>query len=187
MTLPITTHVYGDYWRADGSLSELGTLIRRQQDRVDLESLADLVGLLVDWFTALKLPQGAAVVAVPANPERRRDAGAIGASADHSGACSAVELLAQGLAAAAGLAFEGSWLTRSAGGPRVRDVCEQQRHEAVRRAGYAADPAVRGRHLVLVDDVVLTGTTTRHLAGLALMAGAASVTVAVAARTRRAL
>lgn len=168
----ITTHVCGDYWQADGRRSELGRLIRRGPE--DHEAFSCLVELLAPWFKALGLSRDTTVVAVPAGP-----------CSCGTGAALAPRL-ASALASAAGHAFEASWLTRSAAGPRIRDLPEARRSAAVTQAGYQADEAVEGRRLVLVDDVVLSGATTQHVAELALRAGAASVVVAVAARTRRA-
>jgi ComF family protein len=48
---------------------------------------------------------------------------------------------------------------------------------------FAADPGVRGRRLLILDDTVTTGTTVRRLARCLLHAGAAGITVAVIAVT----
>ena len=50
--------------------------------------------------------------------------------------------------------------------------------------GYEAREPVAGRHVLLVDDVVLTGATLAEVAGRLKDAGAASIVAAVAARTR---
>ena len=55
----------------------------------------------------------------------------------------------------------------------------------VRAADYEVVEDVEGRHVVLVDDVVLSGTTLSHVADLLLAAGAASVQPIAIARSRR--
>ncbi|WCB47327.1 ComF family protein [Nitratidesulfovibrio vulgaris] len=53
------------------------------------------------------------------------------------------------------------------------------------REAFAASPCCAGLHLLLVDDTMTTGTTLAHAARHLLAAGAASVDVAVVARTPR--
>jgi ComF family protein len=61
-----------------------------------------------------------------------------------------------------------------------------QRRKNVRGAFKVSDPAaVRGRHVLLVDDILTTGATARAAAQSLIKAGAASVYVATLARARR--
>ena len=64
-------------------------------------------------------------------------------------------------------------------GGLVREGCH------VAGLGYEVCEPVAGCHVVLVDDVILTGVTLGMVAACLQEAGAASVTAAVAARTRR--
>ena len=68
----------------------------------------------------------------------------------------------------------------------LRDVPTATRPAFVGSAGYEVVARVFGRRVVLVDDVVLTGTTLEFLAGLLIDAGAVEVSALVACRTRRA-
>lgn len=61
-----------------------------------------------------------------------------------------------------------------------------QRRKNVRGAFKVSDPAaVRGQHILLVDDILTTGATARAAAQSLIRAGAASVYVATLARARR--
>jgi ComF family protein len=74
-----------------------------------------------------------------------------------------------------------------AGLRRLRETPPQQglgarvRHTNLRGAFTVAAP-VAGRHVLLIDDVMTTGTTARECAGVLRQAGAASVAVAVLGR-----
>jgi len=69
--------------------------------------------------------------------------------------------------------------------PRRRDLEPERRAEVAASAGYRVRGPVAGRQIVVIDDVVLTGTTLDAVAACLHDAGAASVTAAAAARTRR--
>lgn len=72
---------------------------------------------------------------------------------------------------------------------RVRDTAPQseltaaQRRRNLRGAFVADASTVRGRRVLLVDDVITTGSTVREAARTLLAAGAAEVRVLAAART----
>ncbi|MEZ5168428.1 MAG: phosphoribosyltransferase family protein, partial [Acidimicrobiales bacterium] len=67
----------------------------------------------------------------------------------------------------------------------LRDTAPEDRVALVAAAGYRVTGSVDGASVVLVDDVVLTGTTLEHLASLLVAAGARGVDAVVACRTRR--
>ncbi len=69
---------------------------------------------------------------------------------------------------------------------------DDQRHENVRGAfatkrsyAWKASPAIKDRHILLIDDVLTTGSTAAEVAGVLKRAGAASVHLAVIARAVR--
>ena len=62
----------------------------------------------------------------------------------------------------------------------------RQRRNNVRGAFRVSDPtAVRGKNILLIDDILTTGATARAAAQSLKRAGAASVYVATLARARR--
>jgi ComF family protein len=94
------------------------------------------------------------------------------------------EALARELAAALGVRCRPRWLCR-ARLTRKQHHCRtrEERRENVRDAFRArAGDALHGKHVLLVDDVLTTGSTAHEAARPLRAAGAAQVTVAVLAR-----
>lgn len=149
-------------------------------------SLAEALGLLiadaVRRVAAERAAGGApawdAVAAVPLHAARLRERG-----------YNQAELVARTAARALGLDDLSGALARTRA-TRVQSLSEspEARRENLRGAFAATDPAaVRGRRILLVDDVLTTGATI-HAGALALReAGAADVAGAVVAATRRSL
>jgi len=127
---------------------------------------------LGSWLAArAPWPDGAAVVAVPLGRKRRLARG-----------YDQAQLLARAVARARGAALLSAALRRA------RETAPQvgkSRPERLRnvRGAFVADAArVRGRDLVLVDDVVTTGATADACAHALVAAGARSVHVLALAR-----
>lgn len=163
--------MFGEYWEPDAEvMTALGALVGAAKDDGNVTALRELEGLLSVFVLGLDLPTGPLVAAVPPGPGR---------------GAHPVPSLAACVAEALDVDAVGSVLTRSAATPRLRDTPPAHRRDVVEAAGYAVNAPVRGRPVVLVDDVVLTGTTLEYLAELLLAAGATEVVAVVAARTRR--
>lgn len=160
--MAIEIHVMGDYWAPiRDERTDLGDLVHRAKDLGDPAAAT----LLADRFAAFLgtiVPVATAVVPVPASPDRPSDLLAIVAG---DRARPMVE--------------------RRAATVRLRDLAPEDRPAVVDAGGYEVTAACGGLHLVLLDDVVLTGTTLQHVGGLLLAAGAASVVGVALARTRR--
>ena len=92
------------------------------------------------------------------------------------------ESLALGLARTLGLPCRTGWLWRRRNTPRQAVLSPTARKENLKGAFAARSSTLRGKHLLLVDDVLTTGTTANEAARTLLAAGAGKVTVAVLAR-----
>ena len=94
-------------------------------------------------------------------------------------------LLADALGCDAGLPTDPFVLTRPRRTPSLRGLTREQRARAV-RAAFATDPQrrgkLKGKHIVLIDDVYTTGATADACARTLLKGGAARVTVLCWAR-----
>lgn len=112
------------------------------------------------------------LVPLPLHPSRHRSRGYDQAA-----------LLARALHRQSGVALAHRALRRTRPTAPVADMDPQQRADAVRDAFAVPRPsAVKGRVVVVVDDVVTTGATVRAAAGALRNAGAAQVRVVCAAR-----
>jgi predicted amidophosphoribosyltransferase len=163
-------HVLGTYWHpVDDRPTRLGSLMRAAKDGTD-PAAVDLLGdEMARFASGLGLAPTAVVVPVPPAPGR---------------AAHPVPTLAARVAAGAGLGCE-PLVTRAHHTPPVRDAAPVQRAALVAAAGYDVTGRVGTREVVLVDDVVLTGTTLGHVADLLVDAGASRVEAVVVCRTRR--
>lgn len=90
--------------------------------------------------------------------------------------------LARALAAARGWAYRPVLWRRPFVAPQQGRGAEGRRRNAEGAYFLAPGHGLAGRHVLLVDDVMTTGTTAHAIARLCLDAGAASVAVAVVAR-----
>lgn len=94
-------------------------------------------------------------------------------------------LIAEGLAKAAGVPVDRATLRRPKATPMLRGLGRRERARAV-GAAFAVAPEgrarLKGRHIVLVDDVYTSGATADACTRVLLKAGAARVSVLVWAR-----
>ncbi len=175
--------VLGDYWTAPGGDSpgaepvrtEVGELVHRAKDSGDEVAAAEL-GRRLAWLVRRSLPPQAGlvplVVGVPSHPVPPVDLPAV---------------LAAALAVAGIGEHRPGLLVRRHGTQKLRDLGTgtAQRLDTVAAAGYEVTEPVASRSVVLVDDVILTGTTLRFITTKLQAEGAASVTASAAAQTRR--
>ena len=130
--------------------------------------LADL--LLEPWGAPLAAASVDALVPVPLARARERERGFNQAA-----------LVAERLAGALGVPLRPRWLARVRATQPQSDLGAAERRANVRGA-FAADTAVAGRHVAIVDDVLTTGATAAECARILRAAGAARVGVLAVAR-----
>ena len=168
----------GDYWQPDrDERTGIGELVHRAKDKRDPEAASELAERFASLATALPEADGGLprlVVPVPSGP----------VPSGNGDRPDLAKMLALALAAAGAGECRPSLVVKSNPTPRMRHLEPERRAEVVASAGYRAGGPVAGRHIVVVDDVVLTGTTLNAVVACLRDAGAASVTAAVAARTR---
>jgi ComF family protein len=168
---------YGSY---DGALRDLVHLLKFDQVRPGAKALGRLLAARVKEL-ALSLPAGSiSVVPVPLYAHKERQRGFN--QADLIARC-ALKQLAGSIA---GKRFE--LVDRAL--VRTRDTGSQigltrhQRRENLRGAFKVANPTrVRGRNILLVDDVYTTGATASECSRVLLRAGATGIWVATVGRT----
>ena len=177
--LGVEVLLLGDYWRADrDERTEIGWLVHRAKDQADdaaAKELAERFAGLVEALTDTPDGSERLVVPVPSKP-------VLSGESDRPHLATH---LAASLAAAGAGEYRPSLVVKTNDTPRLRHVDPERRADVAVSADYRASESAAGRHIVVVDDVVLTGTTVRAVVSCLREAGAVSVTAAVAARTRR--
>ena len=176
--LGVEIYALGDYWRADcDERTDLGWLVHRAKDQADDAAASELAGRFAGLAQALaESPDGSERLVVPVPSIT---------TADATDRPTLAGVLAGSLAAAGAGQHRPDLVARMAVTPRLRHIEPSQRPELAAAAGYHASETAAGRHIVVVDDVLLTGATIGAVAACLRDAGAGSVTAAVAARTRQ--
>jgi ComF family protein len=156
----------------DGARREV--ILRMKHGRY--EALSECIGELWAEHAAdrLKAVQAVTVVPIPLHWRRRWRRG-----------YNQAEVLARALASRLHLACDARWLRRLRPTPKQTDVAPSARRGNVRGAFRAAPSSKwRGATVLLVDDVLTTGSTASEAARALREAGAARVSVAVLAHDR---
>ena len=133
-------------------------------------SIARALGELV-LPVCRELPACDALVPMPQHPVKLRRRG-----------CNQCQEMARPLARKLARPLMPQYLWRTAL-TRPQTRLRRQERRADLSASFAADPAVRGKRILLLDDTMTTGTSLRYGVHCLLRAGAAAVCVAVVART----
>lgn len=118
-----------------------------------------------------ELPACDALVPMPQHPARLRRRG-----------CNQCQEIARPLARMLDLPLMPQYLLRILLA-RPQTQLRRRERRADLSASFAADPAVRGKRILLLDDTMTTGTSLRYGVRCLLQAGATAVCVAVVART----
>jgi len=163
---------FGSY---DGVLRELIHLFKYNGIRPAGTMLAGLLGQAIG---GLQLPPGSVLIPVPLWPGKRQARGFNQAEAIARAFCS--------LRTAGSIQLDTSSLLRTRETASQTGLTRKQRRANVRGA-FAVRNAerVRGRSILLVDDVMTTGTTVNECARVLLRAGAKEVFVATVARATK--
>lgn len=89
-------------------------------------------------------------------------------------------LIAEGMAAVLGISVKEDWLVRTRNTPHQTGLNRKARQQNMKEA-FQASPQVFGKRIILVDDVMTTGSTLKACAKALRDTGAASVYIACAA------
>ena len=137
-----------------------------------------LAKLLGQAISGLQLPVDAVLIPVPLWPGKRQARGFNQAEAIARALC--------GLKPSSGIQLDTSSLLRTRETASQTGLTRKQRRANVRGA-FAVKNAerIRGRSVLLVDDVMTTGTTVNECARVLLRAGAKEVFVATVARATK--
>ena len=167
-----------DYWRPEcDERTDVGRLVHRAKDRGDAAAARELAARFAGLAESLAdTPDGSERLVVPVPSTLP--------AADATNELSLVDALARALAENGAGEYWPVLVARTAVTPRLRHIDPQQRTGIAAAAGYRASDAAAGRHVVVVDDVILTGATVGAVTVCLRDAGAASVTAAVVAATR---
>ena len=198
--LGVQVYVLGDYWQPDGDeRTEIGWLVHRAKDQSDAAAEQELAERFASLACVLPdTPDGSRRLivpvpssSVPPGEDRRGPAADVAARPASSPVppgedCrrTLAHVLAEAVAAAGAGECWPDVVIKSNTTPRLRHIDPERRPQVAVEAGYRATEQAAGRHVVVVDDVVLTGTTIAAIGTCLHEAGAASVIAAVAARTR---
>lgn len=163
---------FGSY---DGELRELVHLFKYNAVKPAGRLLATLLRRTI---AELQLPADLVLIPVPLWPGKRQARGFNQAEAIARAFCS--------LQASSSIQLETSSLVRTRETASQTGLTRKQRRANVRGA-FAVTKAekVRGRSILLIDDVMTTGTTVNECARVLLRAGAKEVFVATVARATR--
>lgn len=175
----IHLHVMGEHWLEDlSALSRLGRLVSRAKDQDEVQASEIVCRLLGEFVSSIPRLAGhpsqsgnaMVVAAVPSSPT----------STDHL-----ATLLGEAVAESLDQHLDRELIARHHQTARLRDTEPSKRRIIAERAGYEVTRPLNEASVLLVDDVIMTGTTVGLIAELLVEAGAASVDVVVASRTVR--
>jgi len=163
---------YGAY---DGTLRDLIHLLKYQR----VQPVAGLLGgLLAEALAGVQLPESLLVVPVPLFKRKLRER-----------SFNQAEEIARAYVrrrARAGIQLEASSLVRSRETASQTGLTRHQRRANLRGAFAVTKPErIAGRSVLVVDDVMTTGTTAGECARVLLRAGAKQIFVATVARATR--
>lgn len=136
---------------------------------LDGESLAESIGRVWATHDGIRSIACDVIVPVPLHWKRRLERG-----------YNQSEAIARGLSVVLSRPLLRSWLRRTRSAPMQTAVSKSERLDNVRQA-FAARPMRQSLRVLLIDDVLTTGSTASEAARVLKASGAAQVTVAVIA------